>query len=165
MPKKGYKQTEEHKGNISRGNRKGLSFEDNFWSKVKKTKGCWEWIGAKNRDNYGVCKLNGKMIATHRKSWEICKGKIPKGIFVLHLCDNPPCVRPSHLWLGNHSDNMRDAIKKGKISKNKLTETKVRAIRKLYKAGNIIHKKLAKQFRVHPRTIGNVINKDTWKYV
>ena len=88
--------------------------EDRFFSKVKKTNSCWEWQGAK-RLGYGVFKVDGKTKGAHRQSWELHKGVIPKGLLVLHKCDNRGCVNPSHLFLGSHSDNMKDVQMKGRL--------------------------------------------------
>lgn len=88
-----------------------------FWAFVKKTKGCWLWIGtlAKGKwGGYGSIRLPyGKgMIKAHRLSWEMRFGPIPKGLQVCHSCDNPACVRPDHLFVGTQSDNQKDCEKK-----------------------------------------------------
>lgn len=76
---------------------------------------CWPWIGRRNAAGYGVFDtfLDGDRMA-HRVAWVIEHGPILDGLFVCHSCDNPRCVRPSHLWLGTHSDNMRDMAAKGR---------------------------------------------------
>ncbi len=86
-----------------------------FWNKVKKEEsGCWNWIGAL-RSGYGIIKIDGKLISTHRLSYILTNGNIPEGMFICHKCDNPKCVNPDHLFLGTRSDNMIDALNKGRI--------------------------------------------------
>jgi hypothetical protein len=87
-----------------------------FWDKVRKTKGCWDWVGRKNNSGYGYFSLNNKIQGVHRFSWLIHNGSIPKGMCVCHYCDNKICVNPKHLWLGTHKDNMKDMVIKGRSS-------------------------------------------------
>lgn len=107
-----------------------MSLESRFWSKVRKTDGCWLWIGGKGHNGYGTLYVAGaanRQMKAHRLSWRIHFGTIPGGLWVLHHCDNPPCVRPDHLFLGNRSDNMKDAGRKGRvctIGKSRLTHCK-----------------------------------------
>lgn len=102
-----------------------------FWPKVKMGAGCWEWTGSAGEKGYGYLHSGGKVerkpLRAHRVSWEIHNGSIPDGLWVLHRCDNPRCVRPDHLFLGDRSDNMRDCAAKGRIStigKARLTHCK-----------------------------------------
>jgi hypothetical protein len=90
------------------------TLEERFWEKVQTGAGCWEWLAVRDRRGYGQLGVNGKTRKAHRLSWEINNGPIPDGLFVCHHCDNPGCVRPSHLFLGTHQDNMRDMIEKGR---------------------------------------------------
>jgi HNH endonuclease len=71
--------------------------------------GCWEWdINARDKDGYGKFRVNKKHIRPHRFSYELYNGSIPKDLYVCHECDNPPCVNPHHLWVGDNSDNQLD---------------------------------------------------------
>ena len=89
------------------------SIEQRFWAGVQKTETCWIWTGDTVK-GYGRLRDNVKPILTHRLSWEIAYGPIPNGLCVLHRCDNPPCARPDHLFLGTKLDNMQDSVNKGR---------------------------------------------------
>ena len=82
-----------------------------FWEKVPTGEiGCWNWQSAKRSDGYGVFRIAGHTRRASRLSYELAKGPIPPNAFVLHSCDNPSCVRPSHLRIGSHHDNMADMV-------------------------------------------------------
>ena len=69
---------------------------------------CWEWEGAKTRGGYGNFQANRRYNRAHRFSYEHFIGPIPSKVLVLHSCDNPACINPTHLWLGTQADNMQD---------------------------------------------------------
>ena len=72
---------------------------------------CIEWQGYIGANGYGQV---GRTEGAHRAVYRHCKGDIPKGMVVMHLCDNPTCVNPNHLQLGTPGDNMRDMVEKGR---------------------------------------------------
>src|SRR3990172_4237019 len=92
---------------------------NSFWAKVNKSDGCWTWTASKRKFGYGAfvwADSEGRIIQgrAHRFSYELHHGPIPLGICVLHKCDNPACVRPSHLFLGTRADNNFDMLSKGR---------------------------------------------------
>ena len=89
-----------------------------FWEKVPAPLGdeCMEWTGHRNQSGYGQHGRDGKRWMAHRISYEMHNGPIPQGMQVCHHCDNPPCVRPDHLFLGTARDNARDRQNKGRFT-------------------------------------------------
>jgi len=92
------------------------SLRARFWTKVDKSGDCWLWTAARWDTGYGQFMVGGKLRGAHRVSYELAKGPIPAGMLVCHTCDNPRCVRPSHLWLGTVRDNAQDAARKGRTA-------------------------------------------------
>lgn len=144
--------------------------EIRFWARVDKTGSCWEWRGATNETGYGVF-YAGKRYKSHRYAWESEYGSIPDGMNVLHRCDNPPCVRPSHLFLGTKKDNTHDMIKKGRLvvpglkgegnANHKLTERDVLEIRASDERGC----DLARRFNVTQTLIYLVRSRKAWMHI
>lgn len=163
-----------------------------FWSRVQMGDGCWEWQGSRTQFGYGKLKVQGVERTTHRFSWELANGPIPEGAYVLHRCDNPPCVRPDHLFLGTARDNIVDAYSKGRavppggrryrgsdhwtnvqpagvargerVGGAKLTADQVRDIRRLYTEGATLHA-LADQFGVRFTNVHMIVTRKTWKHI
>lgn len=85
-----------------------------FWNHVDKTGGCWIWIASTNPTGYGQVRRGKLNRAAHRISWVAHNGPVPDGLCVLHACDTPRCVNPSHLFLGTKADNTADMMRKGR---------------------------------------------------
>ena len=75
---------------------------------------CWEWQGATYKGGYGRLSINGVIQSAHRLAYKLFKGTIPVDLHVLHRCDNPRCVNPSHLEIGTHRQNMIDKVSRGR---------------------------------------------------
>jgi hypothetical protein len=89
-------------------------FGDRFWEKVEKTDNCWLWTGAKNRRGYGIFTIDGKQKLAHRIAYFLTRGPLPTNVVLMHACDNPVCVNPSHLVPGTNQQNMEDMLYKGR---------------------------------------------------
>ena len=149
------------------------NIKEKFWNNVKKTDSCWNWIGANKQYRYGRISINKKSYTTHRISWILHYGKIPKGLFVLHKCDNHLCVNPKHLFVGTQKDNMQDKILKGRSrnqngennNMSKLTGKIVLEIRRLYNDKNIPRKEISKMFNISTSNIDYIVTNKTWKHI
>jgi len=140
--------------------------------------GCINWLGALDKDGYGRIKPDdGKRMRTHRFAYQQNFGKIPKGMFVCHHCDNPSCVNPEHLWLGTPKENSADRDKKGRIAKNnlygcpinllpnsKLSKADVLQIRKLMGI-KIKCTQIARWYGVNSSTIYAIRDRKTWYHI
>lgn len=153
------------------------TIEERFWQKVKKDGpiireelgSCWEWQGERMRFGHGRFQYLSKRYAAHRLSYQLAYGHIPNDLQVCHKCDNPPCVRFDHLFVGTQKDNIRDASKKGRLFHGeshylaKLTEEKVKQIRMLAKVKS--NKEISALFSINSGTANNVIHRKTWKHL
>ena len=151
-----------------------------FWAKVNcagthqphmKTC-CWEWTGGGNGRGYGAIKIDGRSRKVHRLTVSWTLGRWPE-LDVLHPCDNPVCVRPSHLVEGTHQENMRQMALRGpkehyargeEQHSAKLTKELVTEIRCRHTAGEAA-RKLAKDYSVSDVAILRVVHRKTWKHV
>lgn len=150
--------------------------EARFWKKVQKTSTCWEWIGScapvpnhPDRRGHGQIRVDGKCVPAHVFSWTLHHGPVPPGLYVLHHCDNRPCVRPDHLFLGTKRDNTQDALRKHRLpygeatSWAKLTEVQVREIRRIAATRELSYCALGRQFNVCDATIRHIVHRRNWK--
>lgn len=146
-----------------------------FWAKVDKTPTCWNWTGAKHSFGYGSVRISRRAYKAHRVSYEWLIGPIPEGMCLLHTCDNPMCVNPSHLQVGTKMDNTQDMMRKGRqkiigakgerVHGSKLTPELVIKIRAEYRAGGVSQYRLAERYAVSQPAIGKIVRHENWRHV
>lgn len=144
--------------------------EERFWEKVAKGEGCWEWQGRRTKPGYGRFwpqGLKGPAVQAHRIAWELVNGPIPAGLYVCHSCDNPPCVRPDHLWLGTNRENQLDAVAKGRgnagerNNKARISTADAEAIRASTEATGA----LAIRYGISPGHVWRIRRGERWAHV
>jgi HNH endonuclease len=129
---------------------------------------CLEWQGRRDADGYGwqwdpVAKRDRKV---HRMAWEKVHGR-PATTPILHRCDNPPCVEPTHLWAGSLTENTRDMVLKGRSrfrGDHGLSLEQARAIRARVAAGEV-QRAIARELGLHFTTVNRIVKGRTWKEV
>jgi len=146
---------------------------ERFWAKVQKSASCWLWTGARLPFGYGQLSVASRVLKAHRVSWELHLGPIPAGAWVLHRCDNPPCVNPDHLFLGTHTENMADMAAKGRRAKQKgeahgrakLSDAQAQTIRFLCMKTLLNQCAIARLFGVSRSIIGRIERRQAWSHL
>lgn len=151
--------------------------EDLFWAKVHKGPSCWCWTARKARDGYGKFNMStGRVkpkritVLAHRFAYELTRGPIPPGMFVMHSCDNPSCVNPEHLSVGTHRANMADMVRKGRQAhterhgRAKLTTKQVRLMRARHAAGES-NASLAREFGIGTGLACMILKGQRWGHL
>lgn len=133
--------------------------------------GCLLWTAKINADGYGRLKWNGRHRAAHRLAYEIAYGPIPKGLAVCHRCDVRNCIEPEHLFVGTHTDNMRDMMAKGrhkrpdsrgeKHGNARLTAADVLAIREDKRRV----REIARHYKIDSGAISRIRSGERWGHV
>ena len=156
--------------------RKRTPLHELLMRKIRVTdSGCWEWTGKRQTGGhkYGHQRLRKRSYLAHRLSWEVTYGPIPEGMLVCHACDNPPCINPSHLFLGSHSANLVDMHRKGRWTYDpklrtgaanhqaRLTDEKAIAIFNDPRS----QEKIAKDYAVAQTTVSRIKRREAWRHI
>lgn len=150
----------------------GLPALDRFEKSIERIpeSGCWLWTCALNRNGYGKVKVDGRHLTAHRWSWAIHNGTVPEGMWVLHRCDVPACVNPTHLFLGDVQKNVDDmwakgrrgAMRGGSLPNEKnpncsFSDEEISAIRAARKVSPETNKALAKRFGISETHFSHIV--------
>jgi hypothetical protein len=131
--------------------------------------GCWLWT-AKGSAYPSIRVAGGRREKVHRVAWDIFRGEIPAGQWVLHaphaVCGSTRCVNPEHLHLGTPRDNTHDSIRDGTQTGGKCTpikypDEKIVEIRAQHQAG-IGYKRLAKMHGIDREYVRDLV-KGKWR--
>jgi hypothetical protein len=144
-----------------------------FWPKVDigEPDRCWPWKGSKMGRGYGKAWVNERYIGAHRIAWGLTNGEMPPDdMMVLHSCDNPICVNPSHLRVGTHQHNMDDKEARGRHLKGerspnaKLSEADVLEIRSMWER-HVPQQTIASCFGVKQSHVSNIVRRKRWTWL
>jgi|14BtaG_2_1085337.scaffolds.fasta_scaffold05806_4 hypothetical protein len=157
----------------------GDTLRQRFASKYKiAPSGCWEWTASRINTGYGRIQRgygSRESQLAHRVSYELHVGPIPSGLLVCHKCDNRKCVNPQHLFLGTHTDNADDCVRKGRWSNggplrgegngnSKLKDGDIALIRQLHTDG-ATQREIAKKTGTSQSTISDVLLGKRWTHI
>lgn len=134
-----------------------------------------EWSGGLFTNGYGQFRAGSRKVKAHRVAYELTHGPIHGGLLVCHRCDNPPCVRPDHLFLGTPADNVHDRDAKGRTSRRptcslpgelnpaaKLTPAEVLRIREMKQTG-ATNQAIGALVGASPSQVGNIVRRKCWR--
>jgi len=139
---------------------------ERFYERITET-GCQIWMRCTNAAGYGRIGIGNKFFLAHRVAYGLASGGIPDAMFVLHRCDVPPCVNPSHLFLGTDADNKADMVAKARQQRGEkhahavLTDEQVIAIRADTRPQHVI----AADYRVSQSQVSFIQRDEEWRHL
>lgn len=149
-----------------------------FWSRVDKHGDipshkpelgrCWVWTSTKSEFGYGLMNIRNRNVRAHRIAMDLA-GEVIDGKVVMHMCDNPSCVRVDHLRTGSRSENVADMVAKGRQARGegkriKLTSASVVEMRRMVSSGASL-RDVAGRFGCSRSQACLVANSKAWRHV
>lgn len=129
--------------------------------------GCWDWRRSARNSGHRTMTIGGRTVSVYRVAFALGVAPIPVGKWVLHRCDNPRCINPAHLELGDQAKNMADCARRGRTAageangRAKLTARQADRARRLVAMGRT-RAEIARQFGVAASTIGRLARGESW---
>ncbi len=153
------------RGNRQRAERRAANFMAIFDQQIDRTPGqgpkgeCWEWQGLRYSGGYGRISFQNKSLKSHRIAL-FGLGDYDNPLMACHTCDNPPCVRPDHLFAGTNLENTQDKMAKGRhYGNHRLTEEQAKAILDDPRT----YKVIAGEYGISLSNVGAIKQRLTWK--
>lgn len=160
---------------------------ERFWKYVDKRgpDECWPWTGAKSERGYGVFEMPTATVRACRVAWYVQNGTDPYPLMIRHQCRLKACSNAKHFLLGNHQNNMDDAVRDGSMASGdrnasrlypeklrrgtthgmaKMSDETVALARKLNSEG-VSLTAIAAQFGVSLSTVSRAVRGDTWDHI
>lgn len=134
-----------------------------FMDKINFGLFCWEWTGGTNPKGYGVFSVGRVCVVAHRVAYHIYHGGIPDGKQILHSCDNPRCVRKTHIRAGTHGDNMGDKVTRNRQASKITREMAIDALASYY-AGDL-QRDIGARFGIDQSTVSDIVRGRSWGHL
>lgn len=134
---------------------------------VNEETNCWEWMGTRNGNGYGILQVSGKTLRVSRVAFEVFHNKCLGSLYACHKCDNPPCINPDHLFAGTHQQNLADSSHKFRMhfgeehGMAKLKNEDVLEIR----ASPLSGRKMAEKFNVSEGCVSVIRSRKAWPHI
>jgi len=152
-----------------------LAFQDNpetrYEKRIEKTaSGCWIFHGPRNNMGYGMVSAGGNPMLAHRFFYQQVNGPIPAGMDACHRCDNPACCNPDHIFIGTRTDNMRDAVAKGRVRRGetsaqaRFSESDVLDMRRRHCAGETTGE-IGRRYDTSYKTVWAIVHRKAWGHI
>jgi hypothetical protein len=124
-----------------------------FWEKARIGDSCWEWTACKNAGGYGQYFFEGRLQVASRVAYKLTHGSLAKGLHVCHTCNNPACIRPSHLFRPTQKRSMEECVTKGRIGSKPSDQTR-EIVKRLYEGEK--QSDLAREYGLSRQRIGQI---------
>ena len=126
---------------------------------------CLLWNGGKSKPGYGQVRVGSRIVSAHRLVVELTRGAIPKGMVIMHACDNRACINPAHLEANSQTANLHDMWDKGRAHSKRIPPEQAAEIRRRYKPRDLVNgaRPLGREFGLSHCAVSKIVHGEITK--